>query len=89
MAVSAPVEPACPVITSITEAIALGQALARVMCYDAGWAERVYQGDPAIHYNTGPAVLNAELHSLWHDGYFTHDERCRITAEYVAQRLSR
>ena len=81
-------DPVCPVIESITDAIALGGALAKVMHYDRGWAERVYQGDPSLMYETGPAVLNAELQSMWAE-YTSLEERRAIVTEYVLQRMSR
>ena len=81
-------DPVCPVIESIRDAIALGGALAKVLHYDRGWAERVYNGDPSLHYNTGPAVLNEEIRSLWHDGYTTLEERRAIVTEMVKARLS-
>lgn len=81
-------DPVCPVIESITDAIAIGAALAKVQHYDRGWAERVYNGDPRITYNTGPAVLNAELQSLWAE-YTSPEERRAIVTEYVLQRMSR
>jgi len=78
--------PICPVVENVRDAAALGGALAKVMCYDRGWAERVYNGDPSLHYNTGPAVLNDELSSLW-ACYTTLEERRAIIAAYVAARL--
>jgi len=81
-------DPACPIIDSEKKAIALGVALNQVLHYDAEWAKRVYTGDPKLTYSTGPDVLQQEIESLWHDGYTSLDERRRITALYVAARLT-
>lgn len=81
-------DPICPVIESITDAIAIGAALAKVRHFDRGWAERVYNGDPKLTYQTGPAALNSELQSLWAE-YTSLEERRAIVTEYVLQRMSR
>lgn len=76
----------CPHVGDIKEAIAMGQALADVMHFDRGWAEHIFQGDPAVTYKTGPAILNNELESRW-DHYWTESEKKAILAKFVMYRL--
>lgn len=76
------------VIETITQAIALGPVLGEVLHYDAGWAEKVFQGTGTTFGTSGPAVLNNELRSAWAN-YWTRDEKRRILAGYVAARLDR
>jgi hypothetical protein len=81
-------DPACPVITSLREANALGVALHKVLHFDLGWAGAVYSSSPQFTHQLGKEVLNRELQSMWCQGYTTLDERRRIVAEMVVQRLS-
>lgn len=80
-------DPVCPEITSIKEAIAIGMALAKVLRFDPGWAEKVYNGTPQITYRVGADALNHELDSMWRYTTTLDERRC-IIAEYVAARLA-
>lgn len=77
-----------PVIETLVQAIALGQAISDVLHFDRGWAERVFQGDPTLHY-TGPATLNTELQSMWCNGHVTQNEKTRLLTKFIMYRLDR
>lgn len=76
----------CPVVENEAQAWALGKALEAVLHFDSKWAWRVFVGDPKLHWQTGPKILNDELQSQW--GQWTQSERERILALYTAEMLS-
>lgn len=77
-----------PDIDTMAKAVALGPILGQVLHYDAGWAERVYQGANNTYGSSGPDALNKELQSQW-SHYWTPDEKRRIFVLYIAARLDR
>lgn len=77
-----------PDIDTMAKAVALGPILGQVLHYDAGWAERVYQGTNNTYGSSGPDALNKELQSQW-SHYWTPDEKRRIFVLYIAARLDR
>lgn len=77
-----------PRIETIAQAAALGPVLGEVLRYDAGWAEKVFQGTGTTFGSSGPDTLNAELQSCW-SNYWSLDEKRRIFVGFIAARLER